>query len=165
MSKKKSIADRGKFKKEIHSALYKSDEIKEMLLGDVSGLSASDIQKLFKEHVKSHLFIDDTIKEAGTYIFYDVRIPKVYSQTKQMMVYMYLICHRSLLENYSKEGYYGDRIDILAQMVEDVLVANKETSNKFGIGELSLDSLDIYNASRFYGCILTLSVPTFRYAS
>ena len=160
--KRKTSAERGKFKKEIHAALYKSKDIKELLLGDISGLSASDIQKQFKEHVKSHLFIEDTIKNAETYIFYDVKIPNVHTNIKTCTVLMYLICHRSILEEYSKEGFYGDRIDILSQMVEDALLNDEKTVNKFGIGELTLDSIDIYNASRFYGCVMIFSVPNFR---
>jgi len=162
MDRKKTTAERGLFKKEIHSALYKSDDIKELLLGDTSELSRADIQEKFKQHVKSHLFIEDTIKDATTFIFYDVRFPTLHSNIKDCTVIMYLICHRDILENYSKEGYYGDRIDILSQMVEDALINNKNVSNNFGIGELTLDSIDIYNASRFYGCVMLFSVPTFR---
>ena len=75
---------------------------------------------------------------------------------------MYLICHRDILEGYSKEGYFGDRIDILSQMVEDSLVNDKEVSNSFGIGELNLDSIEPYNSTRFYGCSMVFSVPNFR---
>lgn len=33
---KKNTAERGKFKQEIHAALYKNEDIKELLLGDIS---------------------------------------------------------------------------------------------------------------------------------
>jgi len=161
-AKRKSTAERGKFKRIIHSALYKNDDIKELLLGDTSGMSASEVQKLFKEHVKSHLFIDDTITTTSTFIFYDVRMPRLHTNTKDCVVLMYLICHRTILEDYSKDGYYGDRIDILSQMVEDAIINDSDVSKQFGIGEITLDSIDIYNAVRFYGCILTFSVPAFR---
>ena len=75
---------------------------------------------------------------------------------------MYLICSRDILENYTKEGYYGNRIDILSQMVENTLINDKDVSQSFGIGKLTLDSVDVYNATRFYGCVLTFNVPTFR---
>lgn len=165
MGKQKTTAERGQFKKEIQAALYKSENIRELLLGDTTGKSTSEIRKLFKEHVKSHLFIDDTLTETGTFIFYDVRIPEIHTHIKKCYVYMYLICHRSVLEDYSKEGFYGDRIDILTQMVEDALINNSDVANRFGIGELRLDSIDIYNAARYYGSILTFDVPTFRYAT
>lgn len=162
MAKKKTLIERGKFKSEITTALYKNVNIREMLLGDTTGMSNSEIRTNFKQYVKSHLFIDDTIKEAKTFIFYDVVIPSLQEQIKSCRVVMYLICSRDILEDYSKEGYYGDRIDILSQMVEDTLINDEEVANSFGIGKLKLDSVDIYNANRFYGCILQFDVPTFR---
>ena len=72
---KKDIFELGKFKAKIHAALYKSDNIKELLLGDVSGKTPTELRKLFKEHVKSHLFVDEVITETESYIFYDVTLP------------------------------------------------------------------------------------------
>jgi hypothetical protein len=46
-------------------------------------------------------------------------------------------------------------------MIEETLL-DPEVRNKFGIGEMNLDSVIIYNATRFYGRILTFSVPNFR---
>ncbi len=160
--RKKTTSERGKFKEEIHKALYISDDLKELLIGDISGMSASKIQSKFKEHVKSHLFIDDTITETESFIYYDVAFPVLKPNIKQCKVIMYLICHRDILDNYYKEGYYGNRADVLSQMVENALINDKEVANSFGIGEISLDSVDIYNSRNFYGCILTLDVPTFR---
>ena len=159
---KKSTAERGKFKQEIHAALYKSDGIKDLLLGDISEMSTGDKQKSFKEHVKSHLFIDDTIEETESFIFYDVRLPDLSENIKDCQVVMYAICHRDILDNYVKDGYYGNRADILSQMIEDCLINDEEVVNSFGIGKLSLDSVDIYNSKRFYGCIMIFNVPDFR---
>lgn len=158
----KILLDRGKFKTEISSALYKNSEIREVLLGDTSGMKSTDIQKEFKKYVKSHLFIDDTISEAKTFIFYDVRLPSIHSQLKQCTVLMYLISDRDTLDDYYKEGYYGDKIDILSQMVVNTLINDEETSNNFGIGKLSLGSVDIYNATKFYGCVLSFDIDDFR---
>ena len=162
MAKEKTTAERGRFKQEIHGALYKSPEIRELLLGDTSSMSPSQIRTAFKDHVKSHLFIDDTITDTDTFIFYDVAMPSIRSNTKTCRVIMYLICHRDILEGYAKEGYYGDRIDVLSQMVEDTLLNDPDVVHRFGIGELTLDSIDPYNATRFYGCCMIFSVPTFR---
>lgn len=162
MARKKSTAERGKFKTEISSALYKNADIRELILGDTSGMSAAQIRSAFKKYVKSHLFIDDTITEAGSFIFYDVRFPSLRTQTKQCQVVMYIMCHRNILEDYYKDGYYGDRADILSQMVEDTLINDPEIVNSFGIGQLSLDSVEIYNAQHFYGCIMYFGVPNFR---
>lgn len=162
MAKEKTTSERGQFKGKISTALYKNPDIRELLLGDTSGISAKDVQKLFKDHVKSHLFIDDTITEAGSFIFYDVRVIRVHSNTKTAQVSMYAICHRDILENYSKDGYFGNRADILSQMIEDALLNDPDTVKDFGIGDLVLKSVDIYNATRFYGTIMTFEVPTFR---
>ena len=160
--RKKSTAERGKFKQEITSALYKSVDIRDLLLGDMSGMSTSDKQKSFRKHVKSHLFIDDTIEETESFIFYDVRLPDLSENIKNCQVVLYAICHRDILDDYSKEGYFGNRTDILSQMIEDCLINDEEIANNFGIGKLSLDSVDIYNATRFYGTVMIFNVPNFR---
>ena len=159
---KKSAAERGKFKQEIHTALYKSADIRDLLLGDTSGMSTSDKQKSFRKHVKSHLFIDDTIEETDSFIFYDVRLPNLAAQIKDCQVVLYAICHRDILDDYVKEGYFGNRADILSQMIEDCLINDEEVANSFGIGKLSLDSVDLYNATRFYGVVMIFNVPDFR---
>lgn len=161
-TRKKTTAERGKFKQEITSALYKSADIRDLLLGDTSGMSTSDKQKLFRKHVKSHLFIDDTIEETDSFIFYDVRLPDLAAQIKDCQVILYAICHRDILDDYVKEGYFGNRADILSQMIEDCLINDEEVANSFGIGKLSLDSVDLYNATRFYGVVMIFNVPNFR---
>lgn len=159
---KKTISECGKFKQEIHTALYKNNDIKKLILGDISDMLPKDIKTKFKEYVKSHLFIDDTIKETNSYIFYDVTIPRTYSNIKNCQVVLYAICHRDILDNYIQDGYYGNRADILSEIIEDCLINDKNISSKFGIGELSLDSVDIYNSTRFYGRIMIFNVPDFR---
>lgn len=161
-TRKKTTAERGKFKQEITSALYKSVDIRDLLLGDTSGMSTSDKQKSFRKHVKSHLFIDDTIEETDSFIFYDVRLPDLAAQIKDCQVILYAICHRDILDDYVKEGYFGNRADILSQMIEDCLINDEEVANSFGIGKLSLDSVDLYNATRFYGVVMVFNVPDFR---
>ena len=162
--RQKTTVERGKFKNEIHTALYQSDDIKYILLGDTTGKSASDIRKLFREHVKSHLFIDDTITATESFIFYDVVFPVLHQNVKECKVVLYAICHRDILDNEELqiEGYSGNRADILSELIEDCLINNEETADSFGIGKLSLDSVDIFNDKRFYGCIMTFSVPNFR---
>lgn len=162
MTRKKTTSERGKFKNKIHSALYKSNNIKELLLGDTAEKSTSEIRKLFKKHVKSHLFIDDTVTETNSYIYYDIRLPDLKSNIKECQVILYAVCHRDILDNYEKEGYYGNRADILSQMIEECLICDKDVINSFGIGELTLDSVDVFNGKTLYGCIMFFNVPNFR---
>lgn len=159
--KNKTTAERGRFKETIHSALFKNKDIRDLIIGDTN-LIGIKLMNEFKKHVKSHLFVDDVVQETETFIYYDVVLPALHTNVKNCRLLMYLICHRDILESYSKEGYYGNRVDILSQMVEDTLINNKEVVRDFGIGELTLDSVDIYNSTRFYGCVMTFSVPTFR---
>lgn len=161
-TRNKTTAERGKFKQLINEVLYNNSDIKELLLGDINSLSANEKQKAFKKHVKSHLFIDDTITETDSYIFYDIRLPRLADKIKNCQIILYAICHRDILDDYAKEGYYGNRADVLSQMIEDSLLNDEQVVNRFGIGELSLDSVDIYNATRFYGVIMVFNVPNFR---
>ena len=163
VSYKKSTSERGKFKNKIHNALYKSDDIKDLLLGDITGKSASEVRKLFKERVKSHLFIDETIKDTNSYIYYDIRMPRLYENTKNCEIILYAVSHRDILDNYSKEGYYGNRADILSQMIENCLICDEDVAREFGIGNLKLDSVEIFNGRTLYGCQMTFSVPNFRW--
>ena len=162
MARQRTIAEGGKFKQVIHAALYKSNEICELLFGEDMDANSHKKRELFQDRVKSHLFIDDTIQDTGSYIFYDVTFPTIHANTKTCYVYLYAICHRDILDNYSKEGYFGNRADILSQMIEDALLNDPDIVNDFGIGELSLDSVDIYNATRFYGRTMRFIVPNFR---
>jgi hypothetical protein len=162
MGTSNTISERGLFKEETHSALYKNKDIREILLGDTSGMSAREIQDAFKQHVKSHLFIDDTIKETDSFIYYDVVFPEIHPTVKVCKVILYAICHRDILDNYFKDGYHGNRADVLSEMIVDTLVVNEKTANSFGIGKISLDSLDLYNATRLYGSVMILDVPNFR---
>ena len=157
-----SIADLGKFKENISAALFKSEDIQELLLGDTTGMTSSQKLKQFKEHVKSHLFVDDTIEETASFIFYDVVMPHIAPQVKTVQIWVYCVCHRDILDNYYKDGYHGNRVDILCEMVENALINNKEVAKQFGIGQLQLKSLEIYNSRRHYGRSLLLEVPNFR---
>lgn len=159
--KKKTLRELGEFKIKINNALLKSENIREVVLGDVSTLKQSELITAFKEHIKSHLFVDETIKDTSTYIFYDVHIPMIYPEIKNTQILVYAICHRDILDNYTKEGYFGNRTDILAQMIEDVLL-DDGLIKSFGIGDLDLDNVDIYNSITFYGRILTFNVKNFR---
>lgn len=162
---KMATAEKGYFKEIINNALYKSPEIKTLLLGDTTNMTKAEIQQTFKEHVFSHLFIDDTIEETESFIFYDIVFPEIHSNIKVCQLFVYLISHREILDNYHVEGYYGNRADILSQMVEDVLLNDEDIANDFGIGELTLDSVEVYNSRRFYGCVMVFTVPNFRWRS
>lgn len=158
----KTTKERGLFKQRIKQMLFKSDNIIKMLIPNAAELSAKDKLEEFEKCVKSHLFINDTLTEKGTYIFFDVLIPDVSAQTKECRIVIYLVCHRDLLDDgYSVDGYCGNRADILSQMVEEALL-NEENANQFGIGELQLLSVDLYNSTNYYGVEMLYSAECFR---
>ena len=157
----KTVTERGTYKQKVNAALFKSQAIRDMLIGDTTGMSASEIRDKFKYHVKSHLFIDDTIEETDTFIFYDVQSPRVGETIKTVKLYIYVVCHRDILDECEYEGYTGNRADILSEMICDVLINDEDVTRSFGIGKLQLDSVDIYNSKRFYGCVLQFDVPNF----
>lgn len=150
---------RGLYKQKIKTVLFKSDALNSILIGEVE--RTSDKIKAINKVIKTHLFIDDTITEPGSYIYYDVVIPEVNNQTKECNIYLYAICHRDILdEPLNMENYYGNRADVLAQLVEETLL-DKSNRNQFGIGKLDLNSLDIYNSTNFYGVQMIFSTHDF----
>lgn len=156
-----TIKELGKYKTNISNALLQSDGIRDLIFDGTDNIKPAGLLIEFKNHVKSHLFIDDTIKDTTTYIFFDVTLPRMRPQVKNIQIFIYAICHRDILENYTKEGYFGNRTDILSEMIEETLL-NKKIAKEFGIGDLELDNVDIYNSTTFYGRILSFSVNNFR---
>lgn len=157
----KSIKERGLFKQNIKNMLFSSDYVMKVLIDDYEKLTAKQKREKFLERVKSHLFIDDTLTEKGTYIFFDIVVQNIASQTKDCKIVMYLVCHRDLLDDFEMEGYYGNRADVLSQMVEGALL-NTKNAKQFGIGDLLLSSIDIYNSSNYYGVQMIFDTECFK---
>lgn len=157
----KSIKERGLFKDNIKNMLFLSSNVMKVLFEDYDNMTVKQKREKFQKQVKSHLFIDDTLTEKGTYIFFDVVIPNLATQTKDCKVIMYLVCHRELLDDFQMEGYYGTRADILSQAVEEELL-NTENIKQFGIGDLMLSSVDVYNSKDYYGVQMIFDTECFR---
>lgn len=156
------IRDCGLYKEKIMQVFFASNDVLEILLdGAIQETNGTEKIMEFNEHVKSHLFIDDVLENPESYIFFDLAIKGISSQIKNCKVYVYAICHRDILDGYAKKGYYGNRADILAQTIEKELT-NRKNANSFGIGELTLDGVDIYNSKNYYGRILTFDIRAFR---
>ncbi len=158
----KDTAERGLYKDKIHTALYRNTNIRNLLLGDTTGERASVVAKEFRNHVKSHLFVDDTIKETGSYIYYDIVMPEMHNNIKTCQISLFAICHRDILDDYVIDGYYGNRADILSQFIEEALINDDEVNLDFGIGPLNLISVYPYNSRTMYGVNMIFEVPNFR---
>ena len=157
------LKELGLYKQRILSPLYESDKIKDILLvNDYEKMDDEKIHAELKKRIYSHLFVDKTITNTDTYIYFDVLIPRVGSTIKNCKVIIYAFCHKDIIDSYSLKGYFGNRVDILAQVIEDIF-SDESISRKFGIGKLSLSNVSIYNDERkFYGKILEFEVPNFR---
>lgn len=152
------IKDRGQFKSNIKKCLYKNENLCAVLF---DGEDIKITPRIFAERVKSHLFIDDTLTEKKSYIFYDVVCSEISTRIKEMKIILYVVCHRDILDEYTqREGFYGNRADVLSQAVEEALIT--ENAKEFGIGNLQLESVDIYNDKEYYGTQMIFNVPTFR---
>lgn len=157
----KSIKERGLFKQNIKNMLFSSNYVMKVLIDDYEKLTAKKKREKFLERVKSHLFIDDTLTEKGTYIFFDIVVQNIVSQIKDCKIVMYLVCHRDLLDDFEMEGYYGNRADVLSQTVEGALL-NTKNAKQFGIGDLLIYSIDIYNSSNYYGVQMIFDTECFK---
>lgn len=153
--------EKGLIKQKINSILFSSEDVCKMLFDDIESLSLKEKRTRFLEKVKSHLFIDDTLTDTGTYIFYDVTVPNVRPQLKECAIVMYLICNRDIIDDFTLDGYYGNRADVLSQVVEETLL-NEENAKQFGIGDLQLMSVDIYNSKDYYGVQMIFKADCFR---
>lgn len=152
------IKDRGQFKSNIKKCLYKNENLRQFLF---DGENINVTPRLFSERVKSHLFLDDILTDKKSYIFFDVICPQFTAQIKEIKIVMYVICHRDILDDYTqKDGYYGNRADVLSQAVEEALIT--DSAKEFGIGDLQLEGVDLYNGKDYYGTQLIFNVPTFR---
>ena len=63
------MKDTALLKIKLKEALLQNEDLKKFIVADEN---ISDIQKIqeFNKHVKTHLFVDDTIKNKSTYIFF-----------------------------------------------------------------------------------------------
>jgi len=155
----KTLKQRGIIKKNIKNMLFQSENIKSLLIGECHDKKTID---LFNQKVKSHLFIDDTLTDKETLIFFDVVCPRLTQHIKECRIILYGICHRDLLDvSLPINDYFGNRADVLANLIEECLL-DKSNAKQFGIGELSLDSVDIYNSTNYYGVQMIFSVNDFR---
>ena len=157
----KIIKERGLFKDKIKNMLFLSSNVMKVLFEDYGNMTVKQKREKFFKQVKSHLFIDDTLTEKSTYIFFDIVVQNIASQTKECKIVMYLVCHRDLLDDFELEGYYGNRADILSQAVEEALL-NTENAKQFGIGDLLLSSVDVYNSKDYYGVQMIFDTKCFR---
>ena len=157
-----NLRQKGEYKSKIFTSLYKSRYLLRVLLNDYSIDEHTNCAKDFKEHVKSHLFVDGTVYDCASYVFFDVVIPNMRSQTKTLQIIMYVVCHRDILDEPTQiEGVSGNKADVMAMLVDDAL-SNKEVRKEFGIGDLTLEESIVYSGKDYYGTQLIYTAVDFK---
>lgn len=152
------LKDIGSCKQKLLTAFVNSDEICELLFNK-KPYTEDDVEKLMYTQVFPYLYTDETQTETLTYLCFEVDVPRFSSGTvKNMNIIVLAYCHKDIME-YQKKGYYGTRVDILADMVERKL----RDSYDFGIGKPELVSVtNFFPNNKYYGRQLIYTVPDFK---
>lgn len=151
------LKDIGTCKTKILSLLMASPDICELFLG--KNYTEDDVDNLMYKQVFPYLYIDNTQTEVLSYLCVEVNVPRVPTGTiKRMEVTIFCYSHKRCME-YSKKGFLGTRVDILADMVERCLRDSKE----LGIGRIQLSSVNTYFPSNdYYGRQMSFLCPDFK---
>lgn len=158
MSDGSILKDMGSYKNTLMSEIINSEEICELLF-DKKPYTEDDVENLIYTQLFPYLYIDETQTEVKPYICFEVDIPRIPSHTiKDMKLIIWEYCHKDGMR-YSKKGYSGTKVDILADMIE----RNLRNSEKFGIGKLQLLSCTYFTPNtKYYGKQLIFTVPDFK---
>lgn len=155
------LKDIGSCKQSLYSSFINDPDICELLF-DKKPYTDDDKEKLFYSQIFPYLYVDETQDETLTYLCFELDIPpssdKSSSTIKNMKMIVLAYCHKDIMQ-YSKEGYCGTRVDILADMVERKL----RNSYDFGIGKPELISVTNYfHNNKYYGRQLVYNIPQFK---
>ena len=152
------LKDIGSCKQKLLTVFVNSDEICELLFNK-KPYTEDDVENLMYTQIFPYLYTDETQTETLTYLCFEVDVPRLSSSTvKDMKIIVLAYCHKDIMK-YSKKGYYGTRVDILADMVERKL----RDSYDLGIGKPELISVtNFFPNNKYYGRQLIYNVPEFK---
>jgi hypothetical protein len=152
------LKDIGSCKQKILTAVVNDEDICGLLLNKKS-YTEDDVDGLIYTQIFPYLYTDETQTETLTYLCFEVDVPRFSSGTiKDIKMIVLAYCHKDIMK-YSKKGYYGTRVDILADMVERKL----RDSYDFGIGKPELVSVtNFFPNNKYYGRQLVYNVPEFK---
>lgn len=152
------LKDIGLYKNRLVSALLNSDNIIKLLLNKDT-YSDEEVDNLMYTQVFPYLYVDGTQIEVLSYLCLEVNIPRIPTTTiKDVQIIIWAYCHKDCMK-YSKKGFLGTRVDILADMVEREL----RDSDRFGIGKLRLTSVShFFPNNKYYGREMRFTIPDFK---
>ena len=152
------LKDIGSCKQKLLTAFVNNDEICELLFNK-KPYTEDDVENLVYTQIFPYLYTDETQTETLAYLCFEIDIPKCSSGTiKDLKIVIWAYCHKDTMR-YSKKGYYGTKVDILADMVEKLI----RDSYDFGIGKPELISVtNFFPNNKYYGRQLIYNVPEFK---
>ena len=158
MSEGSILKDIGSYKNKLLSVFTTSNDICELLFNK-KPYTGEDADNLLYSQVFPYLYVDETQTDVKAYICCEVDVPRVPTGTiKDMKLIIWAYCHKEGMK-YSKKGYVGTKVDILADMIERQL----RDSDEFGIGKLQLKSAPyFFPSSKYYGRQLIYTIPDFK---
>ena len=141
----------GKYKDFIRKELAHDEDIQAIMLGENNDETASydpydilmgDSTLKLEGQIRDVLYLDETQLKTKVYILMDTFVDEVVNdKIKLITIKMNVFAHNSLMKlseteaiKYYNQGHYGNRIDILLDMVCRKLNGSLE----FGIGQLEL---------------------------
>ena len=139
------LKDIGLYKNRLLSLFLKSDDLVQAVAESNPEDNSDDI--VYK-NIFPYLYVDETQTEVKTYLCLEVLVPSSPSrEIKTVKIIIWAYCHKNCMR-YSKKGFVGPRVDIIADMIERIL----RNSDLFGIGKVELANVDyISPANKFYG--------------
>ncbi len=157
MVESSALKDLGSYKTKLISAFVNSEEILECLFNK-QPYTEDDVENLTYSQIFPYLYTDETQTETKTYICVDVKPVSKTRTMKNSQLVIWVYCHKDIME-YSKKGYSGTRVDILADMIERAL----RDSNKFGIGKMEFDEAPYFSPhNKYYGRQIFYNVSDFK---
>lgn len=152
-----TLKDVGTYKNRLLSAIIKSQDVCETILGKDYDTTNVDEQLIY-HNVFPYLYVDETQTKQESYICIEVDVPRTMDFAfKDMKIIVWCYCHKGIMK-YSKKGYLGTRADILSDIVDRFL----NSSNNFGLGRLKLQSnTHFFPSKEYYGRQLIYSCPEF----
>lgn len=167
------LKELGQYKNHLYSIFVNDENTRRLLLGEnyagnISDLDDADLSAALEKQVLPHLYMEQTVSDVNSYLFFETYISSANSNIKNMKIVVQAVCHKDITAYPEKsEGYYGLRYDVLSQYVEELLCPTgkelkRQRMKQFGIGGLELQNVDLFSKDYYIGHTLTFQVPTFR---
>lgn len=142
--------------KEVLISNFMSEDILELLLG--ANYTEEQAEDVVYSQVFPYLYVEDVQTKTLTYICADIVVEQASPKMKNVTLVIWAYCHKDVMK-YKKTGYRGNRVDILADMIDRKI----RDLDDFGIGKLDLKKSTYFALEKlFYGRQLIYTIPDFK---